>query len=131
VDHQPVYIVPPTKTLTIDKEFEKIYMPSHDAYYAYFYCDQYSPGLTETPDGYTEPSYAFEVTSSNPKIAGVDGIWPMGDGYYMVQFTTGQPGVKGNAKITIKAADNGKSASFTVYVDDKYDSPWADPEPVG
>jgi len=115
---QEVYLIPPTSYVL---PFEKtVNMPSGSEYVVYFESDQWNPGF----DGFNN---SFVATSSNPKVAGVYTILPVWDeeGYvytnlYQIIFTSGQPGVKGKATITIKAADSGKSAKITVNVNDKY-----------
>ncbi len=115
---QEVYLIPPTSYVL---PFEKtVNMPSGSEYVVYFESDQWNPGF----DSFNN---SFVATSSNPKVAGVYTILPVWDeeGYvytnlYQIIFTSGQPGVKGKATITIKAADSGKSAKITVNVNDKY-----------
>ena len=115
---QEVYIIPPTTKITPREK--TVYMPSDSSYVVYFESDQWNPGY----DGWNN---AFVATSSNPKVAGVKAILPVYDSYgdaipgcYQIIFTSGKPGTKGRATITIKAADSGVSTKITVVVDDKY-----------
>jgi len=106
------FAIPLTRKMHMDPGYKKVIASSDSYGYALFYCDQWNIMGDDW-------NYAFTATSSNPKAAGVVGIYPMNDyeNWYVIEYATGKYGTSGSTKITIKAADgSNKSCSFTVKV---------------